>query len=137
MKIAHVKKMSQSGYKRNVRNNKQLSFHFRLISNQCRPICTFHLPVFGDGARMARTPNFRKVESLLLGTDILGEHDSRVIAVVHIPRSAGTPLNVEVVVTGEMFADGTGRLMYGAGLLIRSRSSTRKLEWVGKVDGKD
>lgn len=94
-------------------------------------------PVFGEGARMALTPNLRKVGSLLLGTDVFGEHDSRVTAVVATARSVCAPLNDTVVeaVAKEALADGTVRLMKVAGRLIRSRSSTRKLEWVGKADG--
>lgn len=95
-------------------------------------------PVFGEGARMALTPNLRKVGSLLLGTDVFGEHDSRVIAAVATARSAGTPLNDTVVVAvgREALVDGTVRLMKAAGRLIRSRSSTRKLECAGKTDGR-
>lgn len=95
-------------------------------------------PVFGEGARMALTPNLRKVGSLLLDTDIFGEHDSRVTAVVATARSAGALLKDKVVVAvgREAHADGTVRLMKAAGRLIRSRSSTRKLEWVGKADGR-
>lgn len=87
---------------------------------------------------MALTPNLRKVGSLLLCTDIFGEHDSRVTAVVATARSAGTPLKDTVVVAvgREALADGTVRFMKVAGRLIRSRSSTRKLEWVGKMDGR-
>lgn len=70
-------------------------------------------PVFGDGARMALTPNLRKVGSLLLDTDIFGEHDSRVSAVAAIGRSAGAPLKDKVVVAvgREAHAEGTVRLM--------------------------
>lgn len=82
---------------------------------------------------MALTPNLRKVGSLLLGSDVFGEHDSRVTAVVAIARSAGVQLKDTVVVA---LADGTVRFMKAAGRLIRSRSSTRKLEWVGKADGR-
>lgn len=87
-------------------------------------------PVFGEGARMALTPNLRKVGSLLLGTDVFGEHDSRVIAVVATARSTGAPPKDAVVVAvgGEALADGTVRFMKAVGRLIRSRSSTRKLE---------
>lgn len=86
---------------------------------------------------MALTPNLRKVGSLLLGTDVFGEHDSRVIAVVAIARS-GMPLKDKVVVAvcGEALDEAAVRLMKAAGWLIRSRSSTRKLEWVGKMDGR-
>lgn len=95
-------------------------------------------PIFGEGARMALTPNLRKVGSLLLGTDVFGEHDSRVIAVVANARSAGAPLKdaVLVAVAVEAVAGGTVRFVKAAGRLIRSRSSTRKLEWVGKTDGR-
>lgn len=87
---------------------------------------------------MALTPNLRKVGSLLLGSDVLGEHDSRVTAVVDTARSAGAQLKDTVVVgVGRVpLADGTVRLMKAVGRLIRSRSSTRKLEWVGKADGR-
>ena len=88
-------------------------------------------PVFGEGARMALTPNLRKVGSLLLATDVFGEHDSRVIA------RSGTPLKdtVAVAVCGEALDEAAVRLTKAAGWLIRSRSSTRKLECVGKTDG--
>lgn len=84
---------------------------------------------------MALTPNLRKVGSLLLGTDVLGEHDSRVVA------NACAPLKDRVVVAvgREALADGTVRFMKAAaavGRLIRSRSSTRKLECVGKTEGR-
>lgn len=90
-------------------------------------------PVFGEGARMALTPNLRKVGSLLLGTDVFSEHDSRVTAVV-----VCAPLKdmVVVAVGREALADGTVRFMKAVGRLIRSRSSTRKLEWFGKADGR-
>lgn len=86
---------------------------------------------------MALTPNLRKVGSLPLGTDVFGEHDSRVTAVVAIARSVGAPLKdtVVVVVGREVLADWAVRFIKAAGRLIRSRSSTRKLEWVGKADG--
>lgn len=94
-------------------------------------------PVFGDGARMALTPNLRKVGSLLFGSDVLSEHESRVTVVVASARSADAPLKDRVVVTAgrDALAGGTVRLMNAAGRLIRSRSSTRKLEWFGKADG--
>lgn len=88
---------------------------------------------------MALTPNLRKVGSLLIGSDVFGEHDSRVTAVVVAnARSAGAQLKDTVVVGvgREPLADGAVRLMKAAGRLIRSRSSTRKLEWVGKADGR-
>jgi len=87
---------------------------------------------------MALTPNLRKVGSLLLDTDIFDEHDSRVTAFVANARSAGAPQKDTVVVAvgREAHADGTVRLMKAEGRLIRSRSSTRKLEWVGKPDGR-
>lgn len=86
---------------------------------------------------MALTPNLRKVGSLLLGTDVFGEYDSRVIVLVATARSAGAPLKDTVVVAvgREAAVDGTVRVMKEAGRLIRSRSSTRKLECVGKTDG--
>lgn len=79
---------------------------------------------------MALTPNLRKVGSLLLGTDVFSEHGSRVTVVVAGARSAGAPLKDTVVVDvgREALADGTVRLMKAAGRLIRSRSSTKKLE---------
>lgn len=81
---------------------------------------------------MALTPNLRKVGSLLLATDVFGEHDSRVIA------RSGTPLKdtVAVAVCGEALDEAAVRLTKAAGWLIRSRSSTRKLECVGKTDGR-
>lgn len=87
---------------------------------------------------MALTPNLRKLGSLLLGSDVLGEHDSRVTAVVANARSAGAPLKHTVVVAvgREALTDGAVRLMKAAGRLIRSRSSTRKLELVWKADGR-
>lgn len=99
---------------------------------------TVYSPVFGEGARMALTPNLRKVGSLLLGTDVFGEHDSRVTAVVATARSVCAPLKdmVVVAVGREALADGTVRFMKAVGRLIRSRSSTRKLEWFGKADGR-
>ena len=43
-------------------------------------IITRNSPVFGDGARMALTPNFRKVGSLLVGREEhFGECESRVM----------------------------------------------------------
>lgn len=87
---------------------------------------------------MALTPNLRKVGSLL-GTDVLGEHDSRVMA-----RSVGAPLNDTVVVAvgraalldgTVLFAKAAAAAAAAAGRLIRSRSSTRKLECAGKTDG--
>lgn len=96
-------------------------------------------PVFGEGARMALTPNLRKVGSLLLCIDVFGEHVSRVMAVATNVRSAGAPPlkdTVVVVVGREALVDGTVRFMNAAGRLIRSRSSTRKLECVGKMDGR-
>lgn len=87
---------------------------------------------------MALTPNLRKVGSLLLDSDVLGEHESRVTAAVTTVRSAGAQLNdTEVVTVGsETLAGGIVRLMKAAGRPMRSRSSTRKLEWVGKADGR-
>lgn len=87
---------------------------------------------------MALTPNFRKVGSLLLGTDVFDEHDSRVTAGVATARSVCAPLKdmVVVAVGREALADGTVRFMKAVGRLIRSRSSTRKLEWFGKADGR-
>lgn len=91
---------------------------------------------------MALTPNLRKLGSLLLGTDVFGEQDSRVTAVVAVAaanaRSRGAPLKDTVVVAvgREALADGTVRFMKAAGRLIRSRSSTRKLECVAKADGR-
>lgn len=89
---------------------------------------------------MALTPNLRNVGSLLLGTDVLGEHDSRVMA-----RSASAPLNDTVVVAVGRAALLDGTVLFAkaaaaaaaaaAGRLIRSRSSTRKLECAGKTDG--
>lgn len=94
--------------------------------------------VFGEGARMALTPNLRKVGSLLLGTDVFGEHVSRVTAVVATARSKGPALKDTVVVSvgREPLTDGAVRFKKAAGRLIRSRSSTRKLEWVGKAVGR-
>lgn len=86
-------------------------------------------PLFGDGARMALTPNLRKVGSLLLGSDVLGEHESCVIAFAPLKDT------VLVAVGSEALVVGTVRFMKAAGRLIRSRSSTRKLECVGKTDG--
>lgn len=86
-------------------------------------------PLFGDGARMALTPNLRKVGSLLLGSDVLGEHESCVIAFAPLKDT------VFVAVGSEALVVGTVRFMKAAGRLIRSRSSTRKLECVGKTDG--
>lgn len=92
--------------------------------------------VFGEGARMAFTPNLRKLGSLLLGTDVFGEHDSRVPAVTAVRSGAPLGDRVVVAVGMEVLADGTVRFIKAAGRLIRSRSSTRKLEWVGKADGR-
>lgn len=86
-------------------------------------------PLFGDGARMALTPNLRKVGSLLLGSDVFGEHESYVIAFAPLKDT------VLVAVGSEALVVGTVRFMKAAGRLIRSRSSTRKLECVGKTDG--
>ena len=79
---------------------------------------------------MALTPNLRKVGSLLVGNDVFGEHDSRVTDDGDVTRSPGIVLKdvVVVFVAGETLAERTGRLKYGEGLLIRRRSSTRKLE---------
>lgn len=87
---------------------------------------------------MALTPNLRKVGSLPLGTDVFGEHDSRVIAGVATVRSAGAPLKETVVVAvgREALVEGGVRFRKAAGRLIRSRSSTRKLECAGKTDGR-
>lgn len=55
-------------------------------------------------------------------------------------RSSGMALKdmVVVVVAGETLVGGSVRLRwYPAGLLIRSRSSTRKLEWVGNAFCRD
>lgn len=95
-------------------------------------------PVLGDGARMAFTPNFRKLGSLLCGTDVLGEHDSRVTAMVTGARSADAQVKDAVVVTvgSPPLAGGPVRLMKEAGRLIRSRSSTRKLDGFGKMEGR-
>lgn len=80
-------------------------------------------PVLGDGARMALTPNLRNVGSLLCVAEVLGEQDSRVTA-------AGAQLK-DAAETG-----GPVRLMKAAGRLIRSRSSTRKLDGFGKTEGR-
>lgn len=72
---------------------------------------------------MALTPNLRKLGSLLLDTELFGEQGSRVMALV------------VVAVGSEALGDWTARLMKAAGRLIRSRSSTRKLEGVGKTEG--
>lgn len=88
---------------------------------------------------MALTPNLRKLGSLLLGTEVLGEQESRVTAGVARARSAGAPLKETVVVVmgaREPLAGGTLRFMKVAGRLIRSRSSTRKLEWLWKAAGR-
>ena len=86
---------------------------------------------------MALTPNLRKLGSLLLGSDVLSEQESRVTAVVASARSADAPLKDSVVVTAgrDALAGGTLRFRKAAGRLIRSRSSTRKLECPGKPDG--
>lgn len=87
---------------------------------------------------MALTPNFRKVGSLLLGTEVLGEQGSPVTPVVAPACSTRPPLKAKVVVTEDSGAltDGAVRVMKAVGRLIRSRSSTRKLEWVGKAVGR-
>lgn len=77
---------------------------------------------------MALTPNLRKVGSLLLDTDIFGEHESRVTAVVVVVGAQPPKDKVVVAVGIEAHTDGTVRLTKAAGRLIRSRSSTRKLE---------
>lgn len=84
---------------------------------------------------MAFTPNLRNVGSLLFATEVFGEHDSRVTAAAGTARSVCAPLNETEALEREALAVGTVRLMKAAGRLIRSRSSTRKLEWVGKADG--
>lgn len=86
-------------------------------------------PLFGDGARMALTPNLRKVGSLLLASDVLGEHESCVIALAPLKDTVLVGVGREALVVG------TVRVMKAAGRLIRSRSSTRKLECVGKTEG--
>lgn len=73
---------------------------------------------------MALTPNLRKVGSLLLGTDVFGEHVSALKDMVVV--SVGI----------EALTEGTVRFKKAAGRLIRSRSSTRKLECVGKTLGR-
>lgn len=78
---------------------------------------------------MALTPNLRKVGSLLLDSDVFGVHDSCVTALVLLKET------VLVAVGREALLDGTVRLRKAAGRLIRSRSSTRKLECAGKTDG--
>lgn len=78
---------------------------------------------------MALTPNLRKVGSLLLDSDVFGEHDSCVIALAPLKDT------VFVAVGREALVEGTVRFMKAAGRLIRSRSSTRKLECAGKTDG--
>lgn len=83
---------------------------------------------------MAFTPNLRKLGSLLLGTDVFGEHDTRVPAATAVRSCTGD--RVVVAVGMELLAVGTVRFIKAAGRLIRSRSSTRKLEWVGKADGR-
>lgn len=99
--------------------------------------CSVYSPVFGEGARMAFTPNLRKLGSLLFGTDVLGEHDSRVPVPTATVRSGAPPVDTVVVAVGtEALADGTVRFIKAAGRLIRSRSSTKKLEWVWKADGR-
>lgn len=99
--------------------------------------CGVYSPVFGEGARMAFTPNLRKLGSLLFGTDILGEYDSRVPVPAATVRSGAPPVDTVVVAVGtEALADGTVRFIKAAGRLIRSRSSTKKLEWVWKADGR-
>lgn len=96
-----------------------------------RPV---YSPVFGEGARMALTPNLRKVGSLLLGSDVfIGEHESRVTAAA--AADAQLKDTVVVAVGSEALAGATVRLRKAAGRLMRSRSSTRKLECVGKADG--
>lgn len=54
---------------------------------------------------MAFTPNLRKLGSLLFGTDVLGEHDSRVPALAATVRSGAPPVDTVVAVGTEALAD--------------------------------
>lgn len=88
-------------------------------------------PFFGDGARMAFTPNFRKVGSLLAG-ELFELLETCVLATVVVAMRSG-----KLWVTCMLWADGiggealvgaAGRLKYAVGLPRRRRSSTMKPE---------